>query len=311
MPLGYETSKACMNLRSIDLNLLLVFDAVFQEKNITKAGKKIGLTQSSVSNALTRLRGHLNDELFVRGTDGMRPTQRATELAEPIRLTLFSLQNILEPQKFNPMTEKRVFRIAAVDYFSVIVAPKLASYLSKNAPGIDIRIIASAMSTAELLDNGEADFVVGPMLNLPERFGSEILITDSLICMVREGHPLAGKAVTIQEYADAQHLVLSLRGDPHSVVDEELAKLNLSRRVAMTVSSSAVIPAIVEESDLIVTAPKKIIRRYASPNSFIFGPPVKLPDKLIHLDVAWHKRLSVHPAHLWFKNTLVSLAASV
>ena len=241
----------------------------------------------------------------------MRPTQRATEIAEPIRLTLFSLQNILDPQKFNPMTEKRVFRIAAVDYFSVIVAPKLANYLSQKAPGIDIRIIASAISAAELLDNGEADFVVGPMLNLPERFGSELLITDSLICMVREGHPLAGKTVTVQEYADAQHLVLSLRGDPHSVVDEELAKLNLSRRVAMTVSSSAVIPAIVEESDLIVTAPKKIIRRYTNPNSFIFNSPIQLPDKLIHLEVSWHKRLSVHPAHLWFKETLLNIASTL
>ena len=300
-----------MNLRSIDLNLLLVFDAVFQEKNITKAGKKIGLTQSSVSNALTRLRGHLNDELFVRGTDGMRPTQRATELAEPIRLTLFSLQNILDPQKFNPMTEKRVFRIAAVDYFSVTVAPKLANYLSQKAPAIDVRIIASALSPAELLDNGEADFVVGPLLDLPDRFGTKPLMSDSLICMVREGHPLAGKQVTVQEYADAQHLVLSLRGDPRSVVDEELAKLNLSRRVAMTVSSSAVIPAIVEESDLIVTAPTKIIRRYANPKSFIFHPPIKLPDKLIHLEMAWHKRLSVHPAHQWFKDTLLNIASTL
>ena len=300
-----------MNLRSIDLNLLLVFDAVFQEKNITKAGKKIGPTQSSVANALTRLRGHLNDELFVRGTDGMRPTQRATELAESIRLTLFSLQNILDPQKFNPMTEKRVFRIAAVDYFSVIVAPKLANYLSQHAPGVDVRIIASAMSTTEILDNGDADFSVGLSSDLPDRFGSELLITDSLICMVRENHPLAGKIPTVEEYADAQHLVLSLRGDAHTVVDDELAKRNLSRRVAMTVSSSAVIPAIVEESDLIVTAPAKIIRRYANPKSFIFNSPIKLPDRLIHLDMAWHKRLSVHPAHVWFKETLLNIASSL
>jgi DNA-binding transcriptional LysR family regulator len=300
-----------MDLRSIDLNLLLVFDAVFQEKNITKAGKKIGLTQSSVSNALTRLRGHLNDELFVRGTDGMRPTQRATELAGPIRLTLFSLQNILDPQKFNPMTEKRVFKIAAVDYFSVIVAPRLANYLSRNAPGIDVHIIATAVSAAELLDNGEADFVVGRLANLPERFGLELLITDSLVCMVREGHPFAGKAPTIQEYADGQHLVSSLIGDPQNVVDDELAKHNLSRRVAMTVSSSAVAPAIVEESDLIVTAPKKIIRRYANPKSFVFDCPIQLPDRSIHLDLAWHKRLSVHPAHQWFKNTLISIAVGI
>ena len=120
-----------MNLRSLDLNLLVVFDAVFKERNITKAGVKIGLSQSSVSNALTRLRGHLNDELFLRGSGSMKPTPRAMELADPIRATLASLERILDSKKFDPNLENRVFTIAAVDYFSVIIAPKLAQYMGK------------------------------------------------------------------------------------------------------------------------------------------------------------------------------------
>jgi DNA-binding transcriptional LysR family regulator len=300
-----------MNLRSIDLNLLLVFDAVFQEKNITKAGSKIGLTQSSVSNALSRLRGHLGDELFVRAAEGMRPTPRAIELAEPIRSTLFSLQHILDPQRFNPATESRVFKIAAVDYFSVIVAPRLASYLSQNAPGIDVRIISGSTGTYELLDNGEADFAAVPLEKFADRFESQVLITDTWVCMAREGHPLAGTVPTVNQFADAQHLGLSLNGNSHNFIDDELAKLGLSRRVAMTVNHSAVIPAIVEESDLIVTAPRKVVQRYASANSFLFDCPVPVPNKSIHLDLAWHKRLSVHPSQKWFKDTLLSIASTL
>jgi DNA-binding transcriptional LysR family regulator len=300
-----------MNLRSIDLNLLLVFDAVFQEKNITKAGKKIGLTQSSVSNALTRLRGHLNDELFVRGTDGMRPTQRANELADPIRHILFSLQNILEPQRFDPATESRVFKIAAVDYFSVIVAPRLANFLTKNAPGIDVRIISSAVGAAELLDNGEVDFAVVPLQNFPDRFGSQLLISDTWVCMARKDHAFAGRVPNVEQFAAAQHLVLSSSGDSHSFVDDELAKLGHSRRVAMTVNSSAVITAIVEESDLVVTAPRRIIQRYANADNFLFECPVPVPTKSIHLDLAWHKRLSIHPSQKWFRETLLKIAATL
>jgi DNA-binding transcriptional LysR family regulator len=300
-----------MNLRSIDLNLLLVFDAVFQEKNITKAGTKIGLTQSSVSNALARLRGHLGDELFVRAAEGMRPTPRAIELAEPIRSTLFSLQNILDPKRFNPATESRVFRIAAVDYFSVIVAPSLANYLTQNAPSVDVRIISSANGASELLDNGEADFAVVPLANFADRFGSQLLISDTWVCMARKDHAFAGKIPDVKQFADAQHLGLSLSGDPHNFIDDELAKLGHSRRVAMTVDTAAVIPAIVEESDLVVTAPRKIIQRYASANSFIFDCPVPVPNKSIHLDLAWHKRLSVHPSQKWFKETLLNIASNL
>jgi DNA-binding transcriptional LysR family regulator len=300
-----------MNLRSIDLNLLLVFDAVFQEKNITKAGSRIGLTQSSVSNALARLRGHLGDELFVRAAEGMRPTPRALELAEPIRATLFSLQNILDPKRFDPATESRVFKIAALDYFSVIVAPSLASYLTQNAPGIDVRIISGNNSASELLDKGEVDFAAIPFHNQSDRFGSQLLISDTWVCMARKDHSFAGTVPTIKQFADAQHLGLSLTGDPRNFIDDELAKLGHSRRVVMTVDSAAVIPAIVEESDLIVTAPRKVIQRYASANSFMFECPVPVPNRSIHLDLAWHKRLSVHPSQKWFKETLLSVASTL
>ena len=209
------------------------------------------------------------------------------------------------------MLFRSVFRIAAVDYFSVIVAPSLANYLTQNAPSVDVRIISSANGASELLDNGEADFAVVPLTNFADRFGSQLLISDTWVCMARKDHAFAGKIPDVKQFADAQHLGLSLSGDPHNFIDDELAKLGHSRRVAMTVDTAAVIPAIVEESDLVVTAPRKIIHRYASANSFIFDCPVPVPNKSIHLDLVWHKRLSVHPSQKWFKETLLKIASTL
>jgi len=300
-----------MNLRSLDLNLLVVFDAVFKERNITKAGAKIGLSQSSVSNALTRLRGHLNDELFLRGSGTMRPTPRAMELAEPIHATLTSLESILDPKKFDPKIEKRVFTIAAVDYFSLIIAPKLAQYLSQNAPGIGVNILSASLDVQALLDAGEADFASAPYTDLPDRFDSALLLEDTYVCVIRADHPLAGANPTIEQYAASQHLHVNSKGDSYGFVDDALARQGLSRNIAMTVNGFSVAPAIIDQSDLILTAPRKIIQNYASATNYIFPCPVEAPTSSRRLNLMWHKRLAVHPSHLWFRETVQKISQAL
>ena len=300
-----------MNLRSLDLNLLVVFDAIFRERNITKAGAKIGISQSSVSNALTRLRGHLNDELFLRGPRTMLPTQRAFELAESIHATLVALEKSLDPKEFDPKSEPHTFTIAAVDYFSVVIAPKLARYLEKNAPGIDIRILTAALDSKELLDRGEADFAAGVFENIPDRFDTQIMLEDSFACVVRVGHPLAGTIPTVEQYVAAQHLMVSANGVARSFVDSDLQKLGLKRRVAMTISSFSLAPAILAESDLVLTAPLKVIQSFNSTMYRVFPSPVASPTRLRHLDLIWHKGLSVHPAHNWFRKAIKEIAAEI
>ena len=293
-----------MNLRSLDLNLLVVFDAVFKERNITKAGVKIGLSQSSVSNALTRLRGHLNDELFLRGSGSMKPTPRAMELADPIRATLASLERILDSKKFDPNLENRVFTIAAVDYFSVIIAPKLAQYLGQNAPGIGVNILSASLDTHAMLDAAEVDFACVPYVDLPDRFDSTLLLEDTYACVIRAEHPLAGTDLTIEQYAAAQHLHVNSKGESHGFVDDALAKKGLSRHIAMTVNGFLVAPAIISQSDLILTAPRKFIKNYAGPTDYVFPCPVEAPLAMRQLNLTWHKRLAVHPSHLWFRETV-------
>jgi DNA-binding transcriptional LysR family regulator len=297
-----------MNLRSIDLNLLVVFDAVFKEKNITKAGLRIGLSQPAVSNALTRLRGHLGDELFLRGADALRPTVRATELSGPIHEFLAGLEQALEPVIFDPEHARRVFRIATADYFSLKVAPKLVVYLEEHAPGIDVRFIPTALNAFDLLDQGEIDVAVYGYKNPPERFGIRTLFKDTFSCLMAVDHPLAEGDMTLERYADARHLVVSLNGDAYGLVDQILARNGLTRRVIMTVNQFSVVPSIVESTDLIVTAPTKILEESTGARTSMVPCPVNFPEPHGHVDMLWHKRLGSHPAHVWFRETLASVA---
>jgi DNA-binding transcriptional LysR family regulator len=299
-----------MNLRSLDLNLLVVFDAIFKEKSITKAGQRIGLSQPAMSNALTRLRGHLSDELFLRGTDSLRPTPRAIELSVPIHAILAELEQVLEPAIFDPKQARRVFTVATADYFSLKVAPKLVVYLEKNAPGIDVRFVPTALNAIELLDRGEIDVGVFGYKNPPERFGTRTLFRDTFSCMMAANHPLAQRDLTLKRYASARHLVISLNGDPFGIIDQLLAEGGLTRRVIMTINQFSVASTIIESTDLIVTAPTKILEDCLSEATRIMPCPVRLPVPHGHVDMLWHKRLGSHPAHVWFRDTLAKMALS-
>ncbi len=299
-----------MNLRSLDLNLLVVFDAIFAEKNITRAGTRVGLSQPAVSNALARLRGHLGDELFLRGPDGLRPTPRAIELAGPVHAMLVDLENVLDPSSFDPATASRAFTVAAVDYFSVVVAPKLAVHLASRAPGIDVRIVPTAGHALELLDKAEIDVATASFSDPPERFGRMTLVEDSYSCLVAKGHPLAERPVTLQRFAAARHLLVTPRGDARGFVDDRLAEKGLTRRVVMTVNHFSAAPGIVVASDLVLTAPTKIIERYLVDGMVMLPAPVEPPPVFRRLDMVWHERLARHPAHVWFRETLQTVAAA-
>lgn len=299
-----------MNLRSLDLNLLVVFDAVFAEKNITRAGLRIGLSQPAVSNALTRLRGVLKDELFLRGSDGLRPTPRAIELAGPIRSMLTDLQNVLDSPAFDPRTATHVFTIAAVDYFTVVVAPLLATHLAEHAPGIDLRITPTAGRALELLDRGEIDIAAASFADPPERFGRATLVEDTYVCLVAAGHPLTQGKLTLARYAAARHILVTPRGDTRGFVDDKLAEKGLSRRIAMTVNHFSAAPGIVEGSDLVLTAPTKFIERFLTKRTVMFPAPVEAPNIFRRLDMIWRERMGRHPAHAWFRETLRQVATA-
>jgi len=293
-----------MNLRSLDLNLLVVFDAIYDEGSVTRAAVKVGLSQPATSNALTRLRGHLDDELFLRAAEGFRPTPRAVELSGPIRSIIAELEHILDPVEFNPKTSTRTFRIAAVDYFSVVMAPPLLKIITAEAPGVRVQIVPSIGHSFEALDQGDIDFAVASFGNVPERFAHKTLIEDYYSCFVRSAHPLASGRLTLKRYAAASHLLVSPSGDAHGFVDDSLIEAGLTRHIAMIIDHFAAAPPIIAESDLIMTAPTLVIRRLLSSRLEMLKCPVETPLTFRRLDLIWHNRLGRHPALDWFRSVI-------
>lgn len=294
-----------MNLRRLDLNLLVVFDALMTDRNVTRAGERIGLSQPAMSNALSRLRAFFADELFVRGPDGMRPTPRAVELAPGIHAALGTIDAALDPARFDPAAAARTFRVETNDYVVATYLPRLMALLAAEAPGIDIRVTPQTGQTFERLDAQEIDFGISAYGELPERFGQAPLGEDVYVVLMRREHPLAKQNLTLGRFAGALHLLVSPRGDPRGFVDTALAEKGLTRRIALTVNQFSAAPPVVAATDLVVTIPKRVADAFGPAFDLVQKPsPVPGPKAFSSVCVIWHKRLGEHPAHVWFRAAL-------
>jgi DNA-binding transcriptional LysR family regulator len=247
-----------MNLRSLDLNLLVAFDALFAERNVTRAADKIGLSQPAFSNALARLRAALKDDLFIRMPDGMKPTPVAEEIAIGVHDALATLQQTLDPPKFDPKTAQRTFRIESNDYLIAAYLPSLLALLAKEAPGIDLRFTPTTGRTQERLDQQEIDFGVSAFGDLPERFAVQNLAEDSYVCLVRKRHELTQGKMTLQRFAACSHLLVSPRGDSRGFIDTALAEKGMTRRVGVVINQFSAAPALIAASNMVLTVPKRI-----------------------------------------------------
>lgn len=297
-----------MNIAGLDLNLLTVFDAIMKERHITRAGQRIGMSQPAVSNALNRLRYVLEDELFLRGHDGMRPTARALELAGPIQASLREIEHALNSMEFDPSTAERTFTVTTTDYAALTWIPFLAQYLAEEAPGINLHTIPIEGRLYEKLDGQEADFGFTAVErdNVPERFGYHDMEKEDFICLMRADHPLAKyDDIPLEEYAAARHLLVTPRGDARGFVDEELAKSGLKRRIVMTLNQFAAAPMAVVSSDLVLTAPRSIGEKCVQFFDIHMVKSPVVPSSSVSLALVWHKRLSNHPAHSWLRDQII------
>lgn len=300
-----------MNLRSLDLNLLLAFDAVMAERNVTRAAERVGLSQPALSNALTRLRGHLKDDLFIRSPEGMRPTPRALELATPIHEALASLEHALDPVRFDPMESTRTFRMATNDYVAAVLMPAVMKRLARVAPNVDVRLLPIGGRMLEVLDTQEADFGCTSVGELPDRFEAREIVEDSYVVLLRSDHPLAEARMTLQAYAKATHILVTPRGDPRGFVDTALAQRGLTRRLGLTVNQFAAAPAIVAATDMIATIPKRAADLFGPPFGLIQRPcPVPAPRDMTVVSLVWNRRLGKHPAFSWFAETMAQACAT-
>lgn len=300
-----------MNLRKVDLNLLVIFDALMQEKNVTKAANRVALSQPAFSNALSRLRHYLKDDLFVRSPDGMLPTPRARELAPHISGVISILQSALEPGEFDPACDSKVFRISANDYLVATTITELMVRLNEEGPNLDVRVIDRGINPKKVyraLDTGEIDLAIGAYGDVPERYGVFYIADTDFVCMMRSSHPLAEGYLTLKRFAKAKHLLVTPGGDALGFVDEALARAGLSRRISLTVNHFSVVPALIARTDMITTIPRRIARTYEPLYDIKLRPsPVETPGKYATVALIWHKEFGQNRAQSWFRDQLLKV----
>tara|TARA_Y100000991_G_scaffold110820_1_gene83486 strand:+ start:1 stop:894 length:894 start_codon:yes stop_codon:yes gene_type:complete len=293
-----------MNINNFDLNLLLVFRALLEERNVTKASKKVGITQPAMSNALNRLRYLVKDELFIRGPKGMRPTPKALELSVPIQVALSNIEMSLSATDFDPKTSRKLFKLSISDDIAPIILPNLIEFLERESPNSSLWVRSEQGSEAmRLLDLNEIDFSIGRFESVPARFGAKILYNENYVCLMKENHQLSKeKKLSMDQYLSAKHLRVAPMNAPLSPIDRALSQLDLERVIAVRIDLITLSPYVINNSDLIFTLPSKTAKRLAKTNNFsILELPLELEKRQTKL--VWHKELTNHPAYDWIKNT--------
>jgi DNA-binding transcriptional LysR family regulator len=302
------------NLRSVDLNLLVVFDALMAERNVTRVAVRNGLSQPAVSKALNRLRYLFEDPLFIRRDRCMEPTPRAMELSGPIHGALTSISRTLARRSaFNPAEISAAVTIAAIDLHQTSLLPALVARLRRDAPGLHLQLKAGdRFCQHESLEAGEVDIAIGPVGKARDTLRALPLWKDRLITLAAAGNPIA-KDLTLDSFAaavhvvDAGHVHITPEGEVTSVVDAILAASGLRREISVVLPSSAGIPFVVAATDLIGTLPSRVVRDLA-PMQNVLLLPTPFPAVEVSPNLLWHIRTENTPMHLWLRSVIVEIA---
>ncbi|WGI72581.1 LysR family transcriptional regulator [Sinorhizobium meliloti] len=252
-----------IDLSRADLNLLVLFETVFDERNVGRAAERLNLSASAVSHDLGRLRRLLNDPLFLKTPKGVVPTERAKELEAPIRDVLARVRTVISTaEPFDPARSRRRFTIGTADGFSVFLPP-LLDEIARTAPGIDLVVRHMQMETAlSDLDGRLIDVAIAPFYELPARFAAQRLYEDDFVIAAQSRHPFL-KNPTLENYCRMQHLLVAPRGDPSGIVDELLESRGLSRRVALAVPNFMLALDLLTKTQLVCVLPKRFVEMHA------------------------------------------------
>ncbi|NER95571.1 MAG: LysR family transcriptional regulator [Symploca sp. SIO1B1] len=297
-----------VHYEQIDLNLLHIFEAVMMELNVSRAAERLNMTQPAVSHALRRLRRITNDDLFLKVPSGVTPTPKALELWEPIREGLTHIRQALSPAVFDQASSTQTFTLAAADYTVALFLPKLLPILAKTAPNINIRILPNTnINAAKLLEQSEIDLAMGRFYRPTNRLRIQEVMEDRYICIMRKGHPLTRKKLTLKQYIKADHLLVTLTGEATGFIDEQLREMNLKRRIALTVNQFTLVPELIAASDLISAMPLRMVNRSLFQRDLhIAELPIKVAPAF--LQMMWHERKQTDPAHEWLRTCLLEIA---
>ena len=297
-----------VDLTKVDLNLLVVFDALMRERHVGRAAEQLFLSQSATSHALGRLRNLLGDPLFTRHPRGVEPTLRARALAAAIGDVLAGVRAIVRPERpFDPKQLHRTFRVAAHDLTVLMVLAPLMSKLIEIAPGVDVRALAINHGTIiDDLDRGRIDLALGALGDMPQRIQKTPSFKDGFIGVARKDHPRLEKGrMSLEVFVDLPHALVSWSGDVNGQVDRVLATLGLRRRVALTVTSFLALPFVVGSSDIISVLPRfAAVQMAESAGLTLFPLPIEVDPFTSY--VVGLRQLASQPDVAWFSNVLLA-----
>jgi len=299
-----------MDIEALEFRLLEVFSAIMRERSVTHAAVSLGLTQPAISQGLRKLRRCLDDTLFVRTLQGVEPTPRALELAGAVsELLHIARERLGRAPLFEPHRAQRTFSYYASDAGAVVFTPPIAAKLRTLAPGVRIRVLPIIPRRfPEGLESGEADLALGSFQGFGAGFYQQRLYEDSYVCLVRAGHPHIRTRLSLKQFLDAQHLIVSAEGTghAHAAVEKILTRKIAPERIAARVPSFLAALALVAHADYVLTVPGRVGRVFAKPLGLkVFRPPLELPR--FEVKQYWHERFGRDPANRWFRELIVSL----
>ena len=292
-----------MKIKDTDLNLFIAFDVIYTEKNLTKSGQVLGITQPAVSNALARLRDLFNDELFIRTSRGMIPTPVANQLIGDIRNALSLIQNTISvSEKFDPSNAEMTFKISIGDTSEYRLLPLLIKQLAEIAPKVKVETYLTARKDAPReLASGAIDFSIDPPLQSDQHLKHEKIYQEDYVMIVREDHPILKKQkITIEDYLNLSHIHISNRKTGMGHVDMTLYKLGLTRDIYLRAQHFLVAPYIVEQSDMAITTTKG----FAVDRNLAWRElPFDIDPLVLHL--YWHENNDNESSSKWMRDLML------
>lgn len=313
-----------INIQTLDLNLLRVFDALLAERSATRAGLRLGLSQSAVSHALARLRDLVGDELFVKGSDGMAPTARAREIGEGIGAALTQLQTVLLDERFDPATASRRFTIAADPYARAVLMPRIFARVRHEAPTVELRVKHGVAGATDALDAGHLDLAIASYRRVSGRFGTWQLLVERHVWALRKDHPAAARPLTLDALADLSRLV-RIAGDDEDVdghslsagrglerraiqddegaLNRALATIGRDHATRLTIPDTYTALAVAGASDIAALVPARLAQSLAGHFGLaLFDPPYESPP--VPLSMVWHPGHGASPGARWLRGLI-------
>ncbi|MBR0643049.1 LysR family transcriptional regulator [Plastoroseomonas hellenica] len=292
-----------MNLRAIDLNLLVALDALLAERHVTRAGARVGLSQPAMSNALSRLRALFGDALLVRTPAGMELTPRALELIDPVRGVLRQVERVMTTEEaFDPLDSRRSFTLRLSDLLGRLLLPGLTARLRAQAPHVTLDIVhLPPAGTVDALEADSCDLAVSMGLAHGGSIHAEPVLQDRMVCLMAADHPAAAKTLSLDEFLALRHLKVSISPTDSRFADDVLIKARRSRHVVLNLPHWLVVPDVVRKTDLVAVMPERLARLFLRdrPGLALCGLPFAAAP--FAWSLYWHRRHGSSRALAWLR----------